>query len=108
MASGRLAVIFLVALLVAACGAAAGSATLSWSPPMQNTDGSPITKLAGYQIRYGTSPKALTLIIRVNNPTVTTYVVRNLSPGTYYFSVTAYTASGEESGPSALLSTTIR
>jgi hypothetical protein len=108
MASGRLAVSFLVALVLTACGAAAvGNATLSWSPPMQNTDGSPLTMLAGYNIHYGTSPKALNLIIRLNNPTVTSYVVRNLGPGTYYFAVTAYSASGEESGLSPLISKTI-
>jgi hypothetical protein len=74
---------------------------------MQNTDGSPITKLAGYKIHYGTSPVALNLIIRLHNPTVTTYVVRNLRPGTYYFGVTAYAASGEESSLSPLISKTI-
>ncbi len=32
-----------------------GTATLSWTPPTQNTDGSPLTDLAGYRVYWGTS-----------------------------------------------------
>ena len=35
--------------------AANGSATLAWQPPTANVDGTPLTNLAGYVIRYGTS-----------------------------------------------------
>ena len=36
-----------------------GSATLSWTPPTENTDGSPLTNLSGFQIHYGTSGRRL-------------------------------------------------
>ena len=36
-----------------------GSATLSWTAPQQNTDGSPLTDLAGFEIRYGQNESAL-------------------------------------------------
>lgn len=83
-----------------------GSATLSWASPTQNTDGSALTNLAGYRIIYGTSASALTQSIQVMNPAVTTYIVSNLAPGTYYFAVIALTPSAE-SAPSNTASKSI-
>ena len=74
-----------------------GGAELSWTPPTQNTDGSSITNLAGYRIAYGTSPNALTQTVQVANVGITRYSIDNLSPGTYYFAVRAYTSNGTES-----------
>jgi hypothetical protein len=108
MASGRLALFLFVATVLTACGTAADSATLSWTAPTRSADGSPITNLAGYTIHYGASAGAMNQTIRLDNPKATTYVVRHLGPGTYYFSITAYTTSGEESGFSELVTKTIR
>jgi hypothetical protein len=77
-----------------------GSATLSWTAPTRNTDGSSLTDLAGYRIYYGTSSSSMTKMIQVSNPGTTTYVVNNLAPATYYFSVRAYNSKGAESNPS--------
>ena len=77
-----------------------GGATLSWTPPTQNTDGTTLTNLAGYRIAYGTSSTALTSTIQVANPGLSSYTLSNLAPGTYYFAVRAYTSSGTESGNS--------
>jgi len=77
-----------------------GTATLSWTPPTENTDGTTLTNLAGYRIVYGTSAGALNQILEVTNPSVSTYVVEDLSPATYYFAVRAYTTSGAESANS--------
>ncbi len=85
-----------------------GSATLSWTAPTRNSDGSTLTNLAGYRIVYGTSATALNKTIQVANPGLTTYVVPNLSAGTHYFAVRAYTSSGSESANSAVASKTIR
>lgn len=74
-----------------------GRVTLSWMPPTENTDGSALTDLSGYKIYYGTSAAALTNSITVNTSGVSTYIVENLSPATWYFAITAVTASGEES-----------
>jgi len=84
-----------------------GSATLSWTPPTQNTDGSSLTNLGGYRIYYGTSPSALTQTLQVTNPGLTSYTVGNLSPGTYYFALAAYTTDGVEGDASAVGSKTI-
>lgn len=84
-----------------------GSATLSWQPPTSNTDGSPLTNLAGYVVRYGTSPGALDIEVRIDNPGLVRYVVSDLAPATWYFHVVAYNSAGVESSPSATGSKTI-
>jgi hypothetical protein len=76
-------------------GTITGSATLAWNAPVTNTDGTPLTDLAGHKIYYGTSSGNYTSVIDVGN--VTTYTVTNLSPGAYYFAVTSYDTSGIES-----------
>jgi len=74
-----------------------GRATLSWTAPTENTDGSTLANLSGYRIRYGTSASALTSTIVIQNASVTTYVVEDLSPATWYFAVTAVNSTGAES-----------
>lgn len=74
-----------------------GAATLTWLPPTENTDGSPIEDLAGYRIRYGRHPAELTELQSIPNPGISSAVVENLSRGTWYFTVTAYNTAGIES-----------
>jgi hypothetical protein len=74
-----------------------GRATLSWTAPTENTDGSTLSNLSGYRIRYGTSANALTSTIVIENASVTTYVVEDLAPATWYFAVTAVNSTGAES-----------
>jgi hypothetical protein len=81
---------------------------LSWTPPTENTDGTSLTNLAGYRIAYGTSASALTHTVQVSNPSVTRYSIENLSPGTYYFSVRAYTSNGTESANSNVSSKVVQ
>lgn len=85
-----------------------GSATVNWTPPTQNTNGTSLTNLAGYTINYGTSSTALTSTVNVANPGLTSYVVSNLSAGTYYFTVSAYTSAGTTSSASNVVSKTIQ
>lgn len=85
-----------------------GSATLSWVPPTQNTDGSALSDLAGYRISYGTSSTALTSTIQVAAAGATGYTVTNLAPGTYYFAVRAYNSGGRESANSTVLNKTVQ
>lgn len=75
----------------------AGKATLSWTPPTQNTDGTPLTNLAGYRILWGTSATALSNVVEVPGAAVTTHVIDNLTSGTKYFAVRSYNAAGAES-----------
>jgi hypothetical protein len=85
-----------------------GAATLNWHPPTENTNGSAITNLAGYTIVYGTNKSNLTSSVKLANPGLTSYVVENLSAGTYYFGVTAYNSAGGASAVSSVVSKTIK
>ena len=84
-----------------------GTATLSWEPPRRNVDGSAIGNLAGYFIYYGTNPDNLNRTVKITDPYATTYTVDELSPGTYYFSIVAFTAAGAKSSASPTVSKTI-
>ena len=69
------------AITVNAASSETGAVTLDWTPPTSNTDGSVLSNLAGYRIAYGTDPNSLGQTIEVSNPSVTSYVVQNLSGG---------------------------
>jgi hypothetical protein len=84
-----------------------GSATIAWTPPTSNTDNSPLTNLAGYRIYYGTSSGNLTQVLDLPNPGISSGVVENLAPGTWYFAVTSYNSSNVESERSNVTSKTI-
>ena len=86
---------------------ATGSATLSWSVPTQNTDGSALKNLAGYRIYYGTNPVSLTQVVTITDVGTTSYQITGLSRGTWYFGIKAYTSAGAESSLSNIGSKTI-
>jgi hypothetical protein len=81
-----LAALWTIPLLV--CPAAfADSVTLAWDAS---------SGASGYRLYYGTkSGPPYSISVDVLN--VTTWTVTGLGPGTYYFAVTAYNASGESS-----------
>jgi hypothetical protein len=85
--------------------------TLSWTPPTQNTDGTPLTNLAGYRIVYGPSAASLNEwtapTIDVPNAGISTYVLENLTAGTWYFAVRSYTLAGLHSVNSNVASKTL-
>lgn len=85
-----------------------GSATLRWTPPTMNEDGSPITDLRGYRVYYGTNSNNLGTVLDLPNPGLTSAVVENLAPATWYFAVRAYNAANVESASSNIASKTIR
>jgi hypothetical protein len=88
--------------------ASTGNATLSWSAPSENTNGSALTDLGGFKIYYGTAPTQLTNSIALTNPGLLTYVLTELPIGTtYYFAVIAVTTTGVESALSQTVSSTI-
>jgi hypothetical protein len=84
-----------------------GAATLSWTPPTQNSDGSALTNLAGYLITYGRSASALDRSISLSNPSLNSFVVDNLSSGTWYFAISAVNAAGVSSAATNIASKTI-
>lgn len=76
------------------CGS---EATLTWTAPTENTDGTPLTDLSGFNIFYGNASRTYFTTIDVANPAATTYTITGLAPGTYYFAMTAKTSAGLES-----------
>ena len=73
------------------------STTLNWTPPTQNEDGSALMDLAGYKIYWGTTPGQYTHSVKIENAGMSSYVVENLTPGTYEFAATSYNEDGIES-----------
>jgi len=86
---------------------ATGSVTLTWTPPTMNTDGSPLTDLAAYKIYYGLTQGNYTNQIRIDNPGLSSFVVDNLSPNTYFFVSTAINSAGIESDISNVASSIV-
>jgi hypothetical protein len=87
---------------------ATGTALLSWLPPTENTDGSPLTNLAGYVVYWGTASGNYPNSVRLANPGLANYLVENLLPGTtYFFVMTALNNQNLESGFSNMASKTI-
>jgi hypothetical protein len=83
---------------------AANSATLSWTAPTKNTDGTDVSDLAGFTIVYGTTQTALDQSVRIDNATASTWSMDSFPSGTYYFAVKAFTQSGTESSMSSVVS----
>jgi Putative Ig domain len=97
----------LPAFTVAVNQMSAGNAAIDWTAPTENTDGTVLTNLAGYNVRYGTSPDNLTQVVKLANPGLTSYVVDNLSAGKWYFAISSYASNGTESSNSGVVATTI-
>jgi len=86
---------------------AAGSITVQWLPPTERDDGTPLTDLAGYNLRWGTALGHYPNLATIPNAGVATYVIDELPPGTYYLVATAYDVYGIESDFSNVAMATI-
>lgn len=73
------------------------SVTLSWNAPTQNTDGTPLTDLASYNIYEGASSPPGKLLASPLASAGTTYTASGLPAGTNYFAVTAVNSKQQES-----------
>lgn len=72
-------------------------AILSWIAPTTNTDGTPLTNLAGFNAYYGTTADlsgADTKSKQFANAGASTGTITALAPGTYFFGVKAYNTLG--------------
>lgn len=77
-----------------AAPAAPYSATVSWSVPALNTDGTLLTDITGYRVYYGNDALNLTQSVLVAGAGNTSHVVGGLSQGTYYFAVATLNSMG--------------
>jgi len=106
--------VFIFTFMLISCGSGGGgggTATLRWDAPTAYENGSPLdpkSDIATYVIYYGTSTQNYSQAIAVANSGETTITHKlDLSPGTYYFAVTAIDTLGRESNFSVELSKTI-
>jgi hypothetical protein len=106
-ASGALPA-FSIAVVAPTPVSGTGSATLAWTDPTLNTNGSSLTNLAGVHLFYGQSQASLTNEITVPSTSENTYTISGLAAGTWYFAATAYTTSGVQSALSAIGTKTIQ
>ncbi len=74
---------------------ASAAVTLSWGSPSVSADGTTLTDLAGFKVYDGSSFGNYTMVTDVGS--LTEFTTDPLPAGTYYFSVTAYDTSGNES-----------
>lgn len=99
-----LALLVLLPSFVFADITSTGTVNLSWEAPTENTDGSPLTDLAGYKLYWGHDnnctdfPNELDL----NDPSAVNHQLNvTLTQTTSYcFNITAYNVKGQESDPS--------
>ena len=108
---------FFLSLVIVGCsGTADNIVALTWDVPTTNTDGTPLTDLAGYELLVGTSPHNYSSTINIavgdrllsckdagdnrdssNKITKCSYTVAGLKQGDYYFVICAYNTSGNKS-----------
>ncbi|MEJ2515959.1 MAG: putative Ig domain-containing protein, partial [Gammaproteobacteria bacterium] len=79
------------------------SVTVSWTPPTEREDGTVLSNLAGHKIYVGRSRDALDRVIRVSGAGISRYVVDDLSPGTWFFRMSAFDSDGAESKRTGLV-----
>ena len=92
------------------------SAILTWQSPDVNSDGTPISDLAGHVIYMSNTSGVYDMNDIVSNVPSSnttggspeTYTVSDLGPGTYYFQIAAYNSAGFESAPSIEVQKTIQ
>jgi len=77
-----------------------GAVVVGWNRPVQNTDSSSLTDLAGYRVYWGTDPHRLESSATIQTVGTTNYRVEPLPSGTWYFVVTAFNDQNIESDPS--------
>jgi len=73
------------------------SVTLSWQAPTLNEDGTPLTDLTGYEVRYGESAGQYSQTLSLPSAALTSVTIEDLAPATWYFAVKAVNSAGTQS-----------
>jgi len=73
------------------------SITINWQPPTLNTNGTPLTDLAGYKIYMQLAGLGAPHTVIVSDPTASSFTVQGLLPGMYNIAMTAFNAANQES-----------
>lgn len=83
------------------------TATVTWSNPTTNADGTPLTNLQGTRILWGTSAANLDQTFYNEDAAATKWVSPTLAAGTWYFGVRSYNSLGLESATTTPVSKVI-
>ena len=88
-----------ISIMVNTAAVTTGSADISWVIPATRTDGTPLqlSEIDGFRIYMGATSNNLTMVVDLNDRTITRYTMTNLTSGTYYFAITTYDIDGNES-----------
>lgn len=98
-----LAVACVFSPVFAADGAPYQYFVLTWTPPLENDDGTALSDLMGYYIYSGRSPDSMVVTYFTNSDTPG-IVLRYPPVGQFYFAVSAVNVSGIESEITPLVS----
>jgi hypothetical protein len=98
----------LPAFSISVAQSATGRATVEWTAPTTNTDGSALTDLVGYRLAYGHTSDDLDQSVSVNDASTTNYTIENLTLGQWFFAVYAVNSLGFESDISNVATKTIQ
>jgi hypothetical protein len=102
----RIVLVLVLGWLALACDGQAATVTISWTPPTDNEDGSPLTDLAGYHVYIGQTSGHYDQMLPVGLTTSITHA-GYVEGQTYVWAVTAVDTSGNESRYSVEVSKTI-
>jgi hypothetical protein len=75
--------------------------------PTENTDGSPLTDLAGFRVKYGTSATNLATTVTLNDPAARGWTSPDLAVGNRFAGVIAFNSLGLDSDLSNVTSKTL-
>lgn len=84
------------------CSSPTGPVTLNWTSPTQNTDGSALTNIAGWQIMIGSSATSLSRGPVINTPAATSAAIE-APPGNQFFAVRTVRTDNIESLDSSVV-----
>ncbi len=98
------AAVVMLGLLLVGGPAYAGTASITWTNPSTNVDGSPIGTITGTRIEYGTCNGGSTFGTKAGERLVTagTSATLSLSPGTWCVRAYTQTAAGESAPSNAV------
>jgi hypothetical protein len=77
---------------------------LTWDAPTTNTDGTPLTDLAGFRVQWGLTAADLSNSAYIQSPTARSWNSGTLAANTWHFGVRAFNALGLEGPLSTVVS----
>lgn len=83
---------------------------LSWAIPAAREDGSymPVYEIAGYELRYTKDQSTQVTVVRINDAQTTDWVLEDVTPGNYQFTIATIDSDGLYSANSQTVSTRIQ